>query len=222
MKALSRQQGGGVDFSQVRDAAKKKAQERADSVRSFEEEKNRLFYRDQARDDSVRQAAQHQAQQELRANQEKAHDVTAQIYAMLDENKINDAYKKFLSVQKPLEKYLAKDAFDLLKSTVLREYLTMAVENTGSSGFTDLPGENQSSANANPQTSADMRRNQEKAQQVISQIYGLLDAKDVDAAYRRFCEVRAPLEKYLCREAFTMLETSVLQAYESVRGRMMK
>jgi len=222
MKALSRQQGGGVDFSQVRDAAKKKAQERADSVRSFEEEKNRLFYRDQARDDSVRQAAQHQAQQELRANQEKAHDVTAQIYAMLDENKINDAYKKFLSVQKPLEKYLAKDAFDLLKSTVLREYLTMAVENTGSSGFTDLPGENQSSANANPQTSADMRRNQEKAQQVISQIYGLLDAKDVDAAHRRFCEVRAPLEKYLCREAFTMLETSVLQAYESVRGRMMK
>ena len=110
LRALSQQQGSGIDFSEVRLAAKKKAQERADSVAKVE--------------------------------QEKASDVTEEL-----------------------------------------------------------------------------RRNQEKAQRLIVQIYGLLEANNVDAAYKRFYDVRAPLQKYLCTDAFAMLETTVLQSYESRRGR---
>ena len=223
LRELSQQQGSGIDFSEVRLAAKKKAQERADSVRAIEEEKTRQLYRDQARSDSIRQAAQHQAQQALRADQEKANEIAAQIYTMLEENKIEDAYKKFLSVQKALEKYLLKDAFALLKTTVLQAYLaftrdTIAIK--GTNGVAIVEKSQYDTLFAGRQSSPqDLRRNQEKAQRVIVQIYGLLEANNVDAAYKRFCDVRAPLQKYLCTEAFAMLETTVLQSYESRRGR---
>ena len=61
----------------------------------------------------------------------------------------------------------------------------------------------------------DLRRNQEKANQVIVQIYDMLEKNQIEAAYKRFTRVRTPLAKYLCAEAFTMLETTVVQSYDS-------
>jgi hypothetical protein len=217
MRAISQQQTTGVDFSMVRSAAKKKAQDRADSVRAIEEEKSRRLNREEARADSTRQVQQLQEQRALRAKQEKADDTAAQIYAILESNKIDEAYKKFISLQKPLEQYMKKDAFLLLKSTVLQTYLTVSQEHIGSPGITseDLGEKSSSDKNngAGEQTAESLQSNQEKAQQVVAQIYSLLETNDVDAAYKRFCEVRTPLEKYLYPEAYRMVETMVLHAY---------
>jgi hypothetical protein len=66
----------------------------------------------------------------------------------------------------------------------------------------------------------DLRRNQEKANRVIVQIYDMLEKNQIEAAYKRFNQVRTPLAKYLCSEAFAMLETTVMQSYGSyVKGR---
>lgn len=63
--------------------------------------------------------------------------------------------------------------------------------------------------------------NYEKAKQVITQIYGLIEVNEIEAAYKRFVRVRKPLEKYCDKEVFAILESTVVQAYESLgkRGR---
>lgn len=58
------------------------------------------------------------------------------------------------------------------------------------------------------------KTNFERAQEEIMGIYGMLENNMIDKAYRRFQINRAPLQKYLAPEAFSMLEMSVRQAYE--------
>jgi hypothetical protein len=71
-----------------------------------------------------------------------------------------------------------------------------------------------------PNSDEDLRQNQEKANRVIVQIYDMLEKNQIEAAYKRFTQVRKPLSKYLCSEAFAMLETTVEQSYNSyVKGR---
>jgi hypothetical protein len=65
-----------------------------------------------------------------------------------------------------------------------------------------------------PERNSDV--NHEKAKQVITQIYGLIEGNEIEAAYKRFVRVRKPLEKYLDKEVFAMLESTVVQAYESL------
>jgi uncharacterized protein (UPF0335 family) len=216
IKELSRESDqSGIDFTLVRSAAKKKAQDRADSVRLAEESRLHLLQIEQARADSVRQAAERRAAQAFAENQEKANGVSVQIYTLLEENRIKEACSRFISEKKILEQFLYKDAFFLLESTI-----TQAIEG-GAQGKRHAPQPAVAAERAPlpPGPDEDLRRNQEKAQQVSAQIYGLLEANKIEEAYLHFAKVRKPLEKYLCPEAFAMLEVTVLQSYDSSRKR---
>jgi len=205
LKALALQQGGDDNFTELRAAAKKKAQLRADSVFAVEEEKIRRHRREQDRVDSIAQAEGDRAQTVVRAEKEKADRVTIEIYTLIEENKSDAAYRRFLAVQKPLEKYLVNDAFVLLTTTVLQSYVAQLLDKS-----------NRAEKRATGAQAQQSKPDLDKARQVTSQIYGMLEAKNTEGAYQRFCEVRIPLEKYSDPEAFTVLETSVLQSYEAM------
>ena len=200
IKALSQNNDqAGVDFDLVRSAAKKKAQQHADSVRLAEEENLRI----------------------LDTERERASGVSVQIYTLLEENRIKEACSKFITEKKSLEQFLYKDAFFLLQSTITQALEANPREKRlqSESGLVALiektPPPATPKSSQNPSPDADLRQNQEKATQVSTQIYGMLEANQIEAAYKRFTTVRKALEKYLCREAFTMLETTVMQSYDS-------
>jgi len=43
-----------------------------------------------------------------------------------------------------------------------------------------------------------------------------METNEIEAAYKRFMHSRRPLEKYCDKEAFGMLESTVIQAHESL------
>jgi hypothetical protein len=221
MKALSSSDEAGIDFSNVRSRAKKKAQDRADSARQSEEERARILRLEQDRADSARQVVELKTQLALREKQENANTVSVRIYTLLEENKSEEAFMTFSSNQKSLEQFLYKDAFALLQSTVTQAHETIAHEKAGRKDNTPpLVEKTPTSVPAeakNFPSDDDLRRNQDKARQVIMQIYGMLEANQIEAAYKRFTQVRRPLEKYLSPEVFTMLETTVKQSFDSFR-----
>jgi hypothetical protein len=192
----------GIDFSLVREAAKKKAQERADSVRAAEEKTARLLWTEKARSDSMRQALERVADLALRENRDKAQGITVQIYTFLENGKSAEALKLFTANEKALAQFLLKDAFSLLKSTISQPVQPIGAQNRAHDATRE-------------ESAQDLKRNQEKAGKVTTEIYSMLEANNIEAAYKRFNEVRRPLEKYLCSEVFSMLETTVMQSYNS-------
>jgi hypothetical protein len=211
----------GIDLGDVRQIAKKKAQQRADSIRVVEEEKARNRRVEQARADSIKQAMEMQAKQAaLLENEKKANDIAMDIYALIGENKTAEAHKKFTVARKNLEKYLSKDSFGQLQAMVLQASETPGQrddknENSAVVLVSQSPHSNMDNqAPEGPGQNSDADR--EKAKQVIIQIYGLIEINKIEAAYKRFMQVRRPLEKFLDKEAFAMLETTVIQAYESL------
>ena len=101
------------------------------------------------------------------------------------------------------------DAFLALEYSVLKSYMEFSSKK---SAYRSKTLKDKATKNID---SLDLKRNYDKAQEVITQIYGLIEANNSDAAYRKFCALRTPLEKYSYQEAFAMLETAVLQAYVS-------
>ena len=66
-----------------------------------------------------------------------------------------------------------------------------------------------------PQTASsdeNLRKNQERAQSEIIQIYEMLEKNNIKEAIDRFQKNRTPLQKYLDKEVFEMLEMTVTQA----------
>jgi len=58
------------------------------------------------------------------------------------------------------------------------------------------------------------KTNADRAQQEILGIYTLLEQNEIDRAYKRFQINKSPLRKYLEPEAYSMLEMTVVQAYQ--------
>lgn len=211
----------GIDLGDVRLIAKKKAQQRADSIRALEEEMARVRRVEHAYADSIKNVAEKQAQQTaLLENERKANNIAMDIYALIGESKAAEADKKFALERKNLENYLSKDAFEQLKEMVrqARDVSTKRYEKI--EDRTVVLVSKSSSTAPGPQNTAGPEQNSdadhEKAKQVITQIYGLIEENKIESAYKRFVQVRRPLEKFLDKEVFAMLESTVVQAYESL------
>ena len=211
----------GINLADVRLIAKKKAQQQADSLRGVEEEKARNRRIELARADSIKQVAENQARQTaLLENEKKANGIAMDIYTLIGGNKTAEARKKFTSSQKNLEKHLSKEAFGQLRAMVLQSCETTSQgdnknENNTVAMVSKSPSNPEDPRNPEePERNSDV--NHEKAKQVITQIYGLIEGNEIEAAYKRFVRVRKPLEKYLDKEVFAMLESTVVQAYESL------
>lgn len=209
----------GINLGDVRLIAKKKAQQHADSVHAAEEEKARNRRVEQARDDSIKQLEEKQASQAaLLENEKKANNRAMDIYTLIGENKTEEAHKIFNSARKDLEKYLSKNAYGQLQEMVLQtSEMPRQRDDRNEGGGLLLVSKSPSTGAQSPDGSGqNSDADREKAKQVITQIYDLIEANKIEAAYKRFVQVRRPLEKFLDKEAFAMLETSVVQAYESL------
>jgi hypothetical protein len=208
--------GKGLDIVDVRTAAKKKAMAHADSVRVLAalNERNRIA--EQARSDSLkRESIREERAAAVIENEKNANASAMDIYALIGANQITQADEKFIAQRKALETYLTKEAFRQLSDMLSQARETLRAEKGQISGATVAPV----SKSDDPDNRAQERyleANREKARQVITEIYGLLENKKIDAAYKRFVRVRKPLEKYLDKEAFSMLESTVLLEYEGV------
>jgi hypothetical protein len=211
----------GINLADVRLMAKKKAQQRADSLRVVEEEKARIHRIEQAHADSIKQAAEKQAHETaLLEEEKKANNLAMDIYTLIGGNKSAEAQKKFTSARKNLEKYLSKESYGQLQAMVFQSYETsgrrddknernavVLVSKTPSTTMDPLGTESQEQ---------NSEKNREKAKQVTTQIYNLMEINEIEAAYKRFMHSRRPLEKYCDKEAFGMLESTVIQAHESL------
>ncbi|HEX2956986.1 MAG TPA: hypothetical protein VHO70_09135, partial [Chitinispirillaceae bacterium] len=59
-----------------------------------------------------------------------------------------------------------------------------------------------------------LRKNQERAESEIAEIYSLLEKNQVSEAYARFQKNRKPLQMFLQQDIFSLLENTVSQAWE--------
>ncbi|MDR2728588.1 MAG: hypothetical protein LBB56_05595 [Chitinispirillales bacterium] len=55
-------------------------------------------------------------------NRQKAHIVSGLIYALIENNKTNEAYQRFQRNQKPLSRHMDREAFQMLELTVTQSY----------------------------------------------------------------------------------------------------
>ena len=58
----------------------------------------------------------------MNKNQQKAQQVTAVIYGLLENNKIKEAYSRFQKNKKPLSRHLDAETYDMLEFTVVQSY----------------------------------------------------------------------------------------------------
>jgi hypothetical protein len=80
-------------------------------------------------------------------------------------------------------------------------------------GKNDIP---QMVAAVTPSTTADeLKTDQEKATNHITKIYAMLEQGKADEAFRHFSKIRDKLKQHVSNEVFTMVETTVTQAYNS-------
>jgi len=212
--AESNEQEAGV-FDAMRSTAKKKAQVRIDSILS--EERKKTAYLEQLRQDSIRNAMQ--------AALTRASQVSIDIFTMLEQNRVNDALKRFTSEREYLRRNLPADSYSMLEATLLQSKEVMKAEPVtavAAAGAPPGPSDvsyvklSDKAEPAPPSTGEEERlqKNRKRAQDMIMEIYGKLEHNMVQDAWGQFSRYKVPLQKYLDKEAFDMLAATVTQAHD--------
>lgn len=186
--------------------AKRKAQIKMDSIRAIEDARLRELQIENARQDSILMLSQ----MALHRNQDSATSLSMQVYTLLENNKNNQASSLFNQNRSFLFKYMWKDAFDMLEST-LKQFISQPLEKAVTLAYVPAQAEKK------PQYSEKQKleANQQKAQQEITEIYTMLENNQIAAAYHRFSKIRTPLQRYLDKEVFEMLELTIGEAFKT-------
>ena len=199
---------GSMVFDDIMSSAIKKAQLKSDSINAIQEKEFRRLQAEKAKQDSIQLAAQEKAAQKLRSQQEKAAAIAMEIYSKLEKSNYTAASNLFNKENSFLGTYLGKDAYDMLDATLNRSASEPSVGSSGSIAYVSAVSETEPVP-----VSSQIKANQQRAQEEIIKIYSMLEQNNPEEAYNRFQKIRTPLKKYLEKEIFDMLETSVLQAY---------
>jgi hypothetical protein len=210
--------------------ARKKAQEKTDSLRRIEEAQMRIAMAEQRRQDSI---AAVQRAAELKVFEQKqtiAKNTSMDIYALLEKNQIQGAGNKFQKERPYLLQYLDKNDFYILEST-LQQFSAppppQPVQTVAANTPTVRTSKQSSVQNVQPVNVSGpmpaaieekLRKNQERAETEISEIYSLLEKNQVNEAYARFQKNRKPLQMFLQQDIFSLLENTVSQAWEFQQG----
>ena len=194
-------------FDAMLATAKKKAQIKMDSIRAIEEERLRKEQIEKMRRDSIIMHAEFEKQQK----QNRAASISLELYSLLERNKTDAARNQFSKERSFLQKFMWKDAFEVLEMTVMQPSEPQIVETSVAISY--IPANQEAAAEPKTQQSEKQKHNEEKAQQEIIEIYSMLESNQIEAAFRRFQKNRTPLQKYLEKEVFSMLESSVVQAH---------
>lgn len=195
-------------FNDLLATAKRKAQAKMDSIRAIEDARWRELQIENARRDSMFLASQ----AEMQKFQDSATILSLQLYTMLEKNKTTQASTFFNQKRNFLCKYMWKDAFDILETTIKQSLNPPPAEKAVSVSYISNVPE------STPAYSQDqiLKANQQKAQDEILQLYNMLENNQINEAYSRFKKIRSPLQRYLDKEVFAMLETTVTEAYRAL------
>lgn len=201
----SHESSQGVAFDDMLNTAKKKAQEKLDSIAAVEQARMRREQIKKARQDSILL----EKRLALQRDENRAFQISVEIYDLLDKNKTRAAKSRFNKEKAFLAKFLTKDAYEILEITIENP------EQLGSESNIAYIVEKKEEVPPAPQTASsdeNLRKNQERAQSEIIQIYEMLEKNNIKEAIDRFQKNRTPLQKYLDKEVFEMLEMTVTQA----------
>ncbi len=194
-------------------AAKKKAQDKADSLAAIENAQLLKERREQNCQDSIARIARVAEEAALSIKQHRADSLAMAIYTLIEKNDLKAARQIHSKEKSFLEQYLRPDEVAMLRTTI--EYFIDASSEKKSEVTYLKPVNEKSQQAAHTEVAvADLQANQDRAQEEVLGIYTMLEKNDINRAYQRFQTNRTPLQKYLNSEAFSMLEMSVNQAYE--------
>ncbi len=178
-------------LNDVRAIARKKAQEKADSIAAAQEAQ----YLAEARADSLKREEDKKRQMRLRIQQDRAAQISMNIYSMLEKGKVKEAKNLFSKEKQFLSAYLFKDAFEMLDMSV------------------SYSSEEPVATVSVPAAPEKDDKNRKIAKDRMDQIYTLLERNQIKEAYKRFQKDKGPLQKYLDKESYEMLEITVVQSY---------
>lgn len=177
----------GFSFGDV--AAKMKA--KMDSVQAYEAEQRRLAQIQWEKEHKREIAAKLREEKKEKKYRDKAKKDMLKIYILLEDNKIDKAYSKFQELQASIKKYTSEGEFKGLEIAVVQSY------------------------EAEKNRERKMAENKRKAKTVTSEIYSMLDQRNIEGAYSKFNNLKTLLQKYSSDDDFMNLQTSVTQAYQS-------
>ncbi len=198
-------------------AAKKKAQERMDSLQAIENERLKREEVERKRLDSLERAAAAGREAALRLKRQRADSVAMAVYTLIEKNDPGGAKKLFEKEKEFLRKYQPGDEYTMLITT-LQYFTNETVEKSQVAYITPVEDKSKVNLQSKPDDS-ELHANLERAQDEIRGIYTMLEQNDIARAYRRFQVNKQPLQKYLTAEAFNMLQLSVEQAYADYSAR---
>jgi len=226
-------------FDNIRESARLKAQVKADSMRLADEVALRRLQAERARNDSILAVRLDAERAEQKKNQERAISVTMEIYRLVDQNRPNEAESIYLAQYLPLSKYLPSDMFDVLDMTLkaLKETATSQKVTYLTPAATPSPAAPNKTVNKQPETyqlvsqippqpqpqpqpsavlspEQTLKNNQDRAQREIVGIYSMIENNQINQAYNKFQSIRTPLKKYLPKEAFDVLEATLVQTLQ--------
>jgi hypothetical protein len=154
--------------------------------------------------------------------QRETEGLIIKIYGLLEEGNIEEAHSLFTMKQSYLKSNVGTEPYVMLERTVsqARKY----ADASGRNGSRSSRGAERSSSapvfqNAAAQTQARDDYDSQRAQEVISSIYTLLENNQVKEAYERFQRFRTPLSRHAEPEVFRMLENTIQTTYGNYRGR---
>jgi hypothetical protein len=209
--------------------ARKKAQEKTDSLRRIEEVQMQAVMAEQRRQDSIASILRAAELKEFDKKQSIARNISMDIYALLEKNQIQGAGQRFNKERPYLLQYLDKNDFYILEST-LQQFTspppqpvrTVAVSqtthSTSQTGNADVVPVSSTDAPLPTAIEEKLRKNQARAESEIAEIYSLLEKNQVNEAYARFQKNKKPLQMFLQQDIFTLLENTISQAWEFQQG----
>ena len=226
IESVSQNDGNQISvFNDIRETARKKAQAKVDSMRLVDEMTLRNILAQKAINDSIIAARYEEQHKELKKNQENASLLTMRIYTFLEQNQIKGADELFADNQNFLRQFLVNDAYEILEMTIKQfmepvnsQQITYVNPVTSPkkaslvSSTPPQPSESPSPDQENPDEL--LKKNQARAQQETIGIYSMLENNEMKAANNRFQSMRKQLQIYLPKEAFNILETTVVQMVE--------
>jgi hypothetical protein len=194
----------------VMSAAKKKAQVKMDSLQAIEDARLWKERQRQARQDSIDGIARAAEEVALQKVTVRVDSVSTAVYNLIEKNEMADAERLLRREGAFLERNMRPDDYRLLKNTV-EQFTTYALAAKNEIAYLKpIEGKKDTTPTITPKVKA----NQNRAQEEILGIYTLLEQNEIGRAYKRFLVNKAPLQKYLEPEVYSMLELTVTQAYE--------
>ena len=174
----------------------------------LEEMRLKAVKKAQIRQDSIRAANE----REFKKQHEYVMRVTEEIYSLIEKNRSRVAYDLFSNKKSDLSQYMKPEEYAMLEAT-LRQVVDTSWEVESEKVSFLIPAAQDKSRE--PAAAGDA--NKSKAQNIITEVYGMLEKNDVKSAFARFEKEKNFLRAYLDREAFDILNNAVAYANQNAQ-----